>query len=413
VVIAAYVGAAGGWSLYARLDGAVTSYGALVSESERKTVEHLEGGILRRLLVRPGQTVTAGEVVAELDPTQAIELLEQLEAERVATAFDLWRLDAEQAGGAAPDPAASPAAPPALAAAQAAAQLRLFEARRSAHARQTDALLRQIEQHEAQIAASAGRSGAARRQLALLTEERAMIASLVAKGAAPRQRLMEFDRAVAEAEGDLTEHSHLMEAARAQIATARAEIERLDQARLVEIATAANEGRRTLATLDSRIRAAGDVRERHLLRATQTGRVVDIRVVTPGAVLGPGQPLLEITPGDDRLLARIRLSPDAIDTVHVGRTARVRLVAYRSAVAPEIPGAVEFVSPDLLEDPRTGETYFEARVALDPEAVARRPDVTPVAGMPVEVVVATGERRAGDYLLEPILGHMRRAFREE
>ena len=153
--------------------------------------------------------------------------------------------------------------------------------------------------------------------------------------------------------------------------------------------------------------------ERHLLRAPQTGRVVEITTVTPGAVLGSGQPLMEILPRDDRLVALVKLPPDAIDTVHVGQPARLQLTAYKRSTAPKVTGEVSYVSADLLEDEQTGDAYFEGRVTLDPDSVAELDGVLLTAGMPVEVSLTIGERRAGDYLLEPILRHFRRAFREE
>jgi HlyD family secretion protein len=112
-------------------------------------------------------------------------------------------------------------------------------------------------------------------------------------------------------------------------------------------------------------------------------------------------------------VALLRLAPSAIDNVSVGRPAEVRLSAYRRVDAPILAGEVIFVSADLLEDPQAEEGYFEVRVALDPDDVAALTDAQIVAGMPVEVTITIGARRAGDYLLEPILRHMRHALNEE
>lgn len=120
-----------------------------------------------------------------------------------------------------------------------------------------------------------------------------------------------------------------------------------------------------------------------------------------------------IVPDGDPLVIAIRLPPEAVDTVTVGRPAQVRLTAYRRASSPVVDAAVSYVSADLLEDPRDGTPYFEGRVTIDPGALEAMPDVTLSAGMPVEVAVRTGERRAGDYLLEPVLRHFRRAMRDE
>ena len=150
-----------------------------------------------------------------------------------------------------------------------------------------------------------------------------------------------------------------------------------------------------------------------MVRAPQDGTVVDVRVVTRGGVIGPGEPIMDIVPSGDRLVVRTRLAPEAIDTVHVGRAARVRLTAYKRSRAPVIDGEVVYVSADLLEDERDGSVYYEAHVALDEAALAALDGVDVTSGMPAEVMIQIGSRRAGDYFLEPLLRHLRHAFVEE
>ena len=148
------------------------------------------------------------------------------------------------------------------------------------------------------------------------------------------------------------------------------------------------------------------------MRAPQSGRVVEISTVTPGAIIGPGEPLMTILPENDELVALTRLPPSAIDSVAVGGPAWVRLTAFKKANAPLVPGTVSYVSADALTT-QDGETYFEARVTLDHEAVAALDGITLVAGMPLEVSLTIGERRAGDYFVEPLLRRFGRAFHEE
>lgn len=398
-----------GWGMYARLDAAVVTNGVMLAESQRKTVEHFEGGILRTLYVRAGDRVREGQVVAQLDATQVEAAIARLGVDRAALAHEIWRLTAEEAGATALDPATAPEP----GGAQALAAARLFAARAEAQASQLAALDRQQDELTAQVAANEGVAVAAERQLASWQAERAMAESLVAKGATPRQKLLEFDRSVAALEGQRDEARSLAAAAREGIARTASERRTLEQQRLVEIGERLVEARRGLAGVEAELRAAGDVLERSRLRAPQDGLVVDVGIVTPGAVVASGAPVMEIVPDGDRLVAQTRLPPDAIDTVHVGRLAKVRLTAFKRAVAPSVDGEVIYVSADLLEDERDGEPYFEARVALDPASIAALGDVEITAGMPVEVAIQTGERRAGEYFLEPLLRHMRRALRDE
>ncbi|MER2510104.1 MAG: HlyD family type I secretion periplasmic adaptor subunit [Amaricoccus sp.] len=411
VTIVCLTAAALGWGMFARLDSAVVSHGVLLAESERKTVEHLEGGILERLLVKPGDRVRQGEIVATLDATQIREQLAQFEADRIALTFDIWRLEAEQSGAPRLDPATAPEMPGADE--RIAAQQRRFDARQRAHIGQVASLRRQIDQLTAQISANEAQASAAQRQIALWTEERVSTSALVAKGASPKQRLLELDRTIATLEGDRDEARGLAEAEREDIARANADIETLDQQRLADLGEQISESRRMVEGLASRVRAAEDVLERHNLRAPQDGVVVDIRLKTPGAVLASGAPLMDIIPDGDRLVVQTRVSPDTIDTVHVGRPAKIRLTAFPRAQAPVALGEVTYVSADMLQDERDGTAYFDARVAIDPVSLEELPGVHITAGMPVEVAIQTGERRAGEYILSPLLRRMSHALHEE
>lgn len=400
-----------GWAMWARLDAAVVTHGVLLAESQRKTVESLEGGILKQLTVKAGERVAAGQVVALLDTTQTEARLAQVEADRHAMAFEGWRLAAEDAGADHLDPATAPEAPDR--AARITAETRLFDARLRNHLSQIAALQAQVQQLRSQIDGSEGQVRAAERQLAIWAQERDLTATLIDKGAAPRQKLRELDRTIALLEGDRDENRGLAAAARENIARAEADAATLRATRAAEIAGRRTEIRRLLEGLESQAAAARDVIARAALTAPQAGLVVQIHTVTPGAIIGSGQPLMDIIPNDDRLIVETRLPPDAIDTVHVGRTARLKLTAYKRAQTPVLTGEVIFVSPDLLEDERDGTTYFEARLSIDPADIAAHKDVVLTAGMPVEVAIRTGERRAGDYFLEPFTRHLGRALREE
>jgi HlyD family secretion protein len=204
----------------------------------------------------------------------------------------------------------------------------------------------------------------------------------VASGATPRQRLLEFDRTIASLEGTRDEHRNLVLASREEIARAEAEIETLRQQRLAEIA--AQLPRPAAAWKAWRAASAPPATcwSATTCARPQAGVVVNIRTVTPGAVVASGAPLMEIVPDGDRLIALAQLPPEAIDTVHVGRTALVRLIAYRRATAPVVDGEVIYVSADLLEDERDGTSYFEARSRSTPRASPSTPRSRSPPGCP-------------------------------
>ncbi|WP_096786819.1 HlyD family type I secretion periplasmic adaptor subunit [Rhodobacter sp. CZR27] len=399
----------GSWGVYARLDGAVITQGVVLAESRRKTVENLEGGILERLLVSPGDRVSAGQPVAQLATVQERERLAQLQAERSALRFDIWRLQAEAAGAASLDSATAPDAD----SGRTAAQVRLFQTRLRAHRDRIGSLESEIHLLEAQAAANDAQARAADIQIESWKAERADLVTLVGRGAAPRQKLVELDRNVAVLTGSREQYLALAQAARADVARARMDISTTEQLRLAEVAEQLAAALRAIPGIEAQIRATADILERRTLRAPQGGLVVEVPTVSTGAVIASGTPVMEIVPDADLLIIQTRLPPEAIDSVQRDRTARVRLTAYRRSTAPVIDGTVTFVSPDLIEDERDGSTYFEARVTLDRESLADQPSwVRLSAGMPVEVSISTGERRAGDYLLEPILRHLRQSLDE-
>ncbi|GGF65936.1 HlyD family type I secretion periplasmic adaptor subunit [Paracoccus acridae] len=398
----------GGWGIYARLDGAVVTQGVVLAESKRKTVENLEGGILSDLLVAPGDRVRAGQPVAQLDITQDRARLAQMQAERRALVLDIWRLGAE-ARGLPLDMAQAPQDDPVLTEAQA----ELYEARLALHQGQIASMMRQADHLAAQAVANHAQARASQRQIESWTQELDNTEALVERGAATRQKVREISRNLSVLEGERDEYAALARANEQDGARIAADIVTLRRQRVAEANELLAQARRSLPALEAQISAAEDVLDRRTLRAPQDGLVVDIPVVTPGAVIGSGAVVMEILPDADALVIQARLPPEAIDTVHVGRKARVRLTAYRRATAPTIDGEVTYVSADLLEEPRDGSRYFEVRARLNATELEMHPEVALTAGMPVELAIQTGERRAGDYLLEPILRHLRKAMRDE
>ena len=329
-----------------------------------------------QLLVAPGDRVAAGpdRRHARRHP-DARSSSRSSQADRLA--LDLRHLAARGRGGAARPRSTRPPRPRrrrAGASAQIAAQARLFDARRRAHVGQVAALRRQIDQ----LARARSRRAAARPAPPSGSSRSgprsgAMTATLVERGAtaaAEAARARPHHRA---ARGRARRAPRPDRRRRARTSPApRSRSRRSRQQRLVEIAE-----RLVREPPPARRRRQPGARRRRTcwsgsnLRAPQAGLVVDIHIVTPGAVIGSGVPLMEIVPDGDRLVVETRLPPEAIDTVHVGRPATVRLTAYKRAKAPTVDGEVIYVSADLLEDERDGTTYFDA--ARQPRPGRRSP----------------------------------------
>ncbi len=152
---------------------------------------------------------------------------------------------------------------------------------------------------------------------------------------------------------------------------------------------------------------------RTVIAAPVAGTVVGLRFRTPGGVIGAGEPILDLVPADDQLLVDARVTPTDIDVVHPGLLAQVHLLAYRQRAMPRIEGQVRQISADSLTDPKTGQTYFAARIEIDRQQLSSlAPEIDLIPGMPAEVLILTGSRTLFEALLEPVRAVFRRALRE-
>ncbi len=183
--------------------------------------------------------------------------------------------------------------------------------------------------------------------------------------------------------------------------------------RAAEIAAELRDAQTKLAELQDRLRAASDVRDRTDILAPQDGRIVSIRNVTPGGVVRPGEPIMDLVPVDDEMVIEAQISPLDIDTVHPGLAAEVKLTSYKQQRLPILIGEVVSVSADALTEERTGADYYLAEIQFTPKQLEILEDVRLYPGMPAEVLVVTGERTPFEYLAQPVRDSFRRALRED
>lgn len=413
-LILAFFGGLGVWGGFAPLHSAAIAPGQIVVQTNRKTIQHLEGGIVREILVRDGDVVQANDVLIRLDDTKARTFLDALQARYYATLAREARLAAERDGR--PDvifpPELVQAGHPAVADAMA-GQRRIFAARRQWLEGQVAILRQQIAQSREEITALRAQVSSETRQAELIAEEIEGVESLVAKGLERKPRLLALQRAAEEINGSRGEHLALIARAEQRIGEAELQISDLENRRIDEITRELRDVQSELFELREKVLAARDVLERTEIRAPRDGVVVQLRVHTIGGVIGPGEPILDIVPHEDNLVLEARVRMEDIDSVRAGLPAQIRLVAYRQRWTPTVDGVVETVSADRLEDSRTGEAFFIARVRIDPASLATLPDVSLYPGMPAEVLILTGARTPFDYMIAPITTSLTRAFRED
>lgn len=398
------------WAATAPLDSAAIAQGVVVVDGQRKSVEHLEGGIVRQILVREGAAVTAGQPLVILDDTQDRTLLDTLRGQLLALMAEEARLLAER-----DDAEAVTFDAAAFAGADARvldAQRAMFDARRATLTSQEDITTRRIAQLTDQKRGLEAQAEAAADQQALLEEELKAAQGLFDKGYERKPRILELRRKLSELGGARGEALAAMAEVEQKIGEARLQVLDLRARLLAEVTERLGSVQTRIAELREQARGLEDRVARAVVRAPRDGVVVDLAVHTEGGVVAPTGRLMDIVPTGDALIVEARLRPEDIDQVRPGLPSEVRLTAYHARTTPTLTGEIALVSADRLEDPRTGEAYYAARVRLSPEALEQAGDLTLQPGMPAEVMIRTGARTALDILVQPLRDSMRRSFRE-
>ncbi|MEM7021816.1 MAG: HlyD family type I secretion periplasmic adaptor subunit [Pseudomonadota bacterium] len=404
------------WAAAAPLAGAAIAPGVISPDGSRRTVQHLEGGIIRQLLVKDGSTVRVGDPLLVLEDVRVRAGHDVLRTRFHTLAAAQARLLAEQAGEEEirfPAWLVATTAEDAAALQTIVAQRQLFRTRAEGLAQRRGILTRRIAQLNDEIAGLEAQIAADDRQLALIAEEIEGLELLFNKGLAPKTRLLALKRAQSDIEGDRAERQSRI--ARTGQAIGETELQIIAQG--TALRDEANEElsrtQAELAEIEERLTASRDVLSRTLIKAPSAGTVVEMRFHTPGGVIRPGEPIMDIVPRDEELLVDARLSPLDIDIVAPGLPAQILLPAFTQRHMPRIEGTVRSISADVIVDPQSGERYFEARIEVDQgQLAALEPSVELTAGMPAEVFIMTTERTVLDYLLQPLFASLGRAFRE-
>jgi HlyD family secretion protein len=408
------VGGLTAWSTLAPLAEAAIAPGMIKVEGTRRTIQHFEGGIVREIMVRDGDRVAAGQVLMRLESAQAAAQLETLRSQVWALMAQDARLTSELAG------AKEVAYPPDLLSATEArameamtGQRALFDARQASLESQLMVLRSRIEQHSAAIDSARAQQEAQRRMLVLLKSEEQTVRQLLAQGLERMPRLLALQRNVAATDGTIADLESQQARSRSSIAETENQIRQLLDQRIQDVSAELRELRPRLAESEEKLRAATDVSTRLEITAPEEGVVLNSRFFTVGAVIRAGEPVVDLVPVRDRLVAEVNLQPNDIDVVHTGLQAEVRLPAFKQRLVPYLHGEVIFVASDVTMDERSREAYYKVNIRIDQDQLDRLENVELRPGMPVEAQIRTGERSFARYMIQPVLDSFHRAFREQ
>lgn len=416
VVLAVFFGGFGTWAALAPLESAAVATGRVVVEGNRRTVQHLEGGIIGEILVREGSIVEAGDALIVLDETQSRSMYGIVHGRRLQAAAREARLLAERDGL---ETIAFPAWLVELARSDSeiegilAAQRRILASNRDRFESQAAILEKRSDQFREEIVGLQAEIRAADQEMVHIREELEDVRFLVERGLGRKARLLALQRQEAEITGRRARNVAAIARARQSISESELRISDLESTRLNEVVQELREVQAELGDLRERGMAAEDVLTRTVIRAPVSGEVVNLRVFTPGGVIAPGEAVLDIVPLDETRIIQAQVDPNDIDSVYRGLDAKIRLSSLSARITPTLDGVVETVSADRLVDERTGRAFYETRIRLKPGELAKLGGVSLYPGMPAEVMIITGTRTALDYLIRPISGTISRGMRED
>jgi HlyD family type I secretion membrane fusion protein len=417
-VIALFFGGLGGWAAWAPLNGAVIGPAVVKVEGNRKTIQHLDGGIVKELRVREGDRVEAGQTVIVLDDTQPRATVTMLAQQHDAYRAQQARLLAER------DEAEAIVFPADLVQRRDNAQVagilggetRQFAIRRAGLAGQISVLQQRIQQLEQQIRGAQAQEASQREQLALIREQLNDQRYLLDKGLAQRPRVLELERtaaAIVGREGEIVGH---IAKSRQEIGEIELRIVQLHNDRMTEIAKDLRDTQDKLLDLPPKLQAAEDVLYRSELRSPYSGYVVGLSMFSVGGVIGKGEKVMDIVPSRNELTVEANINVDDIYEVRPGMRAEVQFLGFKQRVLPTIYGEVTQVSADRLTEPKTNVPYYTALIRVDESDLAeakRTKNIELSPGMSATVMIPTRERTALDYLLGPVVASFEHAFREK
>lgn len=417
LVVAVFFAGFVGWASFAMLESAVTARGAISPAGSRRTVQHLEGGVIQKILVKDGDAIHAGDTLLTLNNTQADAAYKVTERRILVQKATLARLAAERDGAVEISfPAEALASTDIEVMNVLSDQRNLFDSRNQSYQSQKLILEQQVGQMNAQIEGFKDQVTSAAQQLALIQSETKDVQVLVDKGLERRSRLRALERTAAALVGQKSSVQASIAQAQQKIGEIQMQMSQLGTTRQNEVSDQIARTETDLNTYTEQLRAQGDIRSRTQITAPVGGTVVNLRFKSEGGVIQPGEAILDIVPKDEDLVIEARISPMDIDAVKIGQKAEVVFPSYRTKFLPRTMGEVTYVSADSLKDPATNGTYYQVKVRVPQEEKAKlakvEPPITLLAGMPSEVFVVTGETSVMSYLLNPLTEMVRRTFRE-
>src|SRR6266403_1552891 len=413
LIIALFFGGIGSWAATAPLNGAVVGNAVVKVDGNRKSIQHLDGGIVKELRIKEGDKVNAGDVLVVLDETQAQAEYDVLSQEYVVLRATEARLLTEL------DHRYELVMPEDLKTQDSYftsvwnGQISQFESRRAALEGQRSVIREKINQLGSQIVGAQAQVKSFTDQITSVHAEAENIKPLVERGLIARPRILQLDRTAFGLEGQIADANANIAKARQAIAEQQQQMAQLDNDRMADVTKDLRDTQAKMLEVLPKAMNAKAVLGRMALRAPPAGRVVALTVFAVGGVLQRGEKILDIVPDQDSLTVEAQVAVEDISDVHPNMRAEVHLTAYKQRIVPIIHGDVIQVSADRLTDPKSNNPYYVAFVRVDENELAAMPNIKLYPGMPATVMIPTIQRTAFDYLVGPLVMSFNHSFRQK
>ncbi len=405
----------GAWMAFAPLSMAVVAPAYIKVDLNRRPVQHLEGGIVREVLVRDGQSVKAGDPILVLGDVRvdadrnrlafrvSVERAEfarleaeQLQAERISFPNELQlaaKNDARVQQALAKETSLFDAGRNSLT-----SEVALMNVQRDSVGQEIVALLAQIEQSQ---------RGVTLQQKVYEANQR-----LVKGGFISQTRLAEFEGAVAERGSRLEEQRSELARAKQRRADSDLKIKSIQNTYVRSASDQLKATSSRLAEIEQELRKSEDAATRQVVVAPAAGEVMDLKFTSAGAVVRAGEPIADIVPSDVKLMVEARIRPEDVSNVLRGQPARVKFTAFKYRKSSMVKGKVTYVSADRLVDREHGQPYYSVMIAADEDALLAASEIKLQAGMPAEVYIEGSNQTALQYLIDPLAATVRKAGRQ-
>ena len=413
IIIALFFGGIGSWAATAPLNGAIVGNAIIKVEGNRKSVQHLDGGIVKDLRIKEGDKVNTGDVLIVLDETQAQAEYDVLSQQYMVLRATEARLLTELDHGSELVMPADLKKEGSYFKSVWSGQVSQFDSRRAALEGQRNVIREKINQLGSQIVGGEAQVKAFTDQISSIRAEAKDIAPLVERGLIARPRILQLERTAFGLEGQIADATANIAKARQAIAEQQQQIAQLDNDRMADVTKDLRDTQAKMLEVIPKAMNAKAVLGRMEIRSPYAGRVVALTVFSVGGVIQRGEKILDIVPDQDSLTIEAQIAVEDISDIRPNMRAEVHLTAYKQRIVPIIHGDVIQVSADRLTDPKTNNPYYVAFVRIDAEELAAMPNIKLYPGMPATVMIPTIQRTALDYIVGPLVMSFNHSFRQK